>query len=241
MFERDGSSCVSTPSLLRKSTPSKRAFLNTKGIIILVNQLVDKLEEGIGQLGLKSSPEDIARLLQFQSLLLKWNKVYNLTAIQSPEDMVGLHLLDSLSVLPYIDGVQILDVGTGAGLPGIPLALMCPNKSFSLLDSSSKKTRFVQQVALELDLRNVRVIHSRAEQYATDQPYDIVIARAFASLARIQELTCHLLGDTGKLLALKGRYSEQELDQMPPGSVDVIPLKIPGVNGERHLYCVARK
>jgi len=206
-----------------------------------VDQLVGKLEKGIEQLGLKSSPEDIVRLLQFQNLLVKWNKVYNLTAIQSPEDMVGRHLLDSLSVLPYIDGARIIDVGTGAGLPGIPLALMCPKKKFSLLDSSSKKTRFVQQVVLEMGLRNVTVIHRRAEQYSVDQPYDIVIARAFASLPRIYKMTRHLLGDKGRLLALKGRYSEQELDHMPPGIVDVIPLKIPGVEGERHLYCVAEK
>lgn len=207
----------------------------------MVNLIVDKLENGIEKLGLKFLPDDITRLLQFQNLILKWNKVYNLTAIQNPEDMIGLHLLDSLSVLSYIDGVRIIDVGTGAGLPGIPLALMCPDKSFSLLDSSSKKTRFVQQVVLELGLRNVKIIHSRAEQYSSNQPYDIVIARAFASLSLIHKMTRHLLDDTGKLLALKGRYSEKELNQMSSGKVDVIPLNIPGVNGERHLYRVTVK
>ncbi|MGR9052294.1 MAG: 16S rRNA (guanine(527)-N(7))-methyltransferase RsmG [Gammaproteobacteria bacterium] len=192
------------------------------------------LTSGLDELNIIVEPAGIERLLNFIGLLDKWNKTYNLTAVRNPEDMVHLHLLDSLAVLPFIAGARIADVGTGAGLPGIPLAICLPDTEFTLLDSNSKKTRFVQQAVLELKLKNVRVYHGRAQQYRPDALFDQVVCRAFAVLQDIVSWTAHLLAPGGELLAMKGRLDPAELDLLFLPK-QVLPLRIPGIDAERCL------
>jgi 16S rRNA (guanine527-N7)-methyltransferase len=182
-----------------------------------------------------ATQEQQDRLLQFLALLQKWNRVYNLTSITNPAQMVRLHLLDSLLVLPHLHGARILDVGTGAGLPGIPLAVMSPEREFMLLDGSVKKTRFVQQAAIELGLGNVRVVHERVEKFESSSGFDTILCRAFASLSQIVALTARLLTPGGIILAQKGRLPEDEMRQLDHVRVKIFPAKIPGVDAERHL------
>ena len=144
---------------------------------------------GLECLKLEATEAQQNLLLAFVDLIQKWNKAYNLTAIRNRDEILRLHILDSLAVLPYITGQRIIDVGTGAGLPGIPLAIFMPDVQFTLLDSNSKKTRFVQQVILELKLNNVEVVHSRVENLGRDAEYDAVLSRAFASVNDIMNLT----------------------------------------------------
>lgn len=191
------------------------------------------LVSGLDDLDLTLSESKIQQLLSFIALIEKWNKAYNLTAIRNKEEMVRLHLLDSLAVAPYIEGKRVIDVGTGAGLPGIPLAICLPDVDFTLLDSSSKKTRFVQQVVLELKLKNVTVCNARVESYNPPQLFDVVLTRAFADLNDIVKLTEHLLTKTGVLLAMKGQIPD-DLDQLQMGA-SVIALDVPGVDAERCL------
>ena len=151
------------------------------------------LVSGLEALNLSLSDDKIEQLLDFIKLIEKWNKAYNLTAIRDREAMVRLHLLDSLAIVPFIEGRRVIDIGTGAGLPGIPLAIYFPEIEFVLLDSNAKKTRFVQQAILELKLKNVSVCHNRVEDYHPEKSFDIAITRAFAGLSDIVELTAHLL------------------------------------------------
>jgi 16S rRNA (guanine527-N7)-methyltransferase len=151
--------------------------------------------------------------------------------------MVRLHLLDSLTVIPYLEGQRIIDIGTGAGLPGIPLAICLPHIAFTLLDSNTKKTRFVQQVVLELKLANVQIVHSRSEDYQPEQSFNTIITRAFAELSDIVESTKHLLTKNGRIIAMKGRCSEVELIQVT-ASKTVIPVQVPSVEAERNLVCI---
>ena len=195
------------------------------------------LVDGIAALDLTVDEEKVEQLLAFLNLIEKWNKAYNLTAIKNNKDMVSLHLLDSLTVIPYLEGQRIIDIGTGAGLPGIPLAICLPQFSFTLLDSNSKKTRFVQQAVLELKLSNVEIIHSRAEDYQPDNLFSTVLTRAFAELSDIIESTKHLLSKNGKMIAMKGRCTESELTQVLAKKT-VIPVYIPGINAERNLVCI---
>ncbi len=150
------------------------------------------LVSGIASLNLNVTDEKIDQLLGFIKLIEKWNKAYNLTAIRDREEMARLHILDSLAIVPHIEGKRVIDIGTGAGLPGIPLAICLPEIDFTLLDSNAKKTRFVQQVVLELKLKNVEVLHSRVENYHPEKTYDAVLTRAFAGLSDIVKLprTC---------------------------------------------------
>lgn len=194
------------------------------------------LAEGLAQMGVAAEAGQREGLLVFLQLLRKWNRVYNLTSITDPADMVRLHLLDSLAVLPHLKGRRVLDVGTGAGLPGIPLALLAGDKEFTLLDGNSKKTRFVQQAIIELGLRNARVVHARIERFADPEGFDVILARAFASLPVIVEHTRRLLAPGGVILAQKGKWAEQE--SPAPFAVESVPLKIPGVDAERHLLSV---
>ncbi|MDD5276044.1 MAG: 16S rRNA (guanine(527)-N(7))-methyltransferase RsmG [Methylovulum sp.] len=192
------------------------------------------LTSGLSALNLHLSPGQIEQLLDFIKLMEKWNKAYNLTAIRNKEDMVNLHLLDSLAISPFITGRQIIDIGTGAGLPGIPLAICLPGITFTLLDSNAKKTRFVQQAILELKLNNVTVCHQRVENYHPETLFDTVLTRAFASLADIVRLTSHLLAKEGVLLAMKGQNLDAELVGISAKKT-VIPVKIPGIAVERCL------
>ncbi|HIG65612.1 MAG TPA: 16S rRNA (guanine(527)-N(7))-methyltransferase RsmG [Methyloprofundus sp.] len=194
------------------------------------------LIKGIEYLRLDVSPAQIDLLLAFVSLIQKWNKAYNLTAIRDRDEMLRLHILDSLAILPYVTGQKIIDVGTGAGLPGIPLAILMPEVQFTLLDSNSKKTRFVQQVVLELKLNNVEVVHSRVEKLGRAGEYDAVLSRAFASVDGIMNLTEHLLQAEGVLIAMKGQSPEAELKNIQR-SYTVNSIVLPGVETER---CVLR-
>jgi 16S rRNA (guanine527-N7)-methyltransferase len=151
--------------------------------------------------------------------------------------MVRLHLLDSLTVIPYLEGQRIIDIGTGAGLPGIPLAICLPQLSFTLLDSNAKKTRFVQQAVLELKLANVQICQCRVEDYQPGQRFSTVLTRAFAELSDIILMTQHLLATNGRLLAMKGRCPEAELAQVTAQKT-VIPVHVPGVEAERNLVCI---
>ena len=195
------------------------------------------LVDGIAALNLSVDEQKIAQLLAFIKLIEKWNKAYNLTAIKDKQDMVRLHLLDSLTVIPYLEGRRIIDIGTGAGLPGIPLAICFPHIAFTLLDSNAKKTRFVQQAVLELKLANVHVCHSRVEDYQPGQHFSTILTRAFAELSEIVESTQHLLTVNGKMLAMKGRCTDAELAQVKAKKI-VIPVQVPGFEAERSLVCI---
>ncbi len=192
------------------------------------------LLEGVAELGVEAVDQQIDLLLAFVKLIAKWNKAYNLSAIRGQEDMLRLHILDSLAVLPYVVGQKVIDVGTGAGLPGIPLAIFMPNVQFTLLDSNSKKTRFVQQGVMELGLKNVEIVHGRVEELGRTAEFDVVISRAFASLYDIMALTEYLLRPQGVLLAMKGQVPELELEQIGR-TYSVKSIAVPGVDAERCL------
>ncbi len=192
------------------------------------------LQAGLQELSIAVDENKLSLLLSFIKLIDKWNKAYNLTAVRKPEDMASLHILDSLAVLPHVQGNCIADIGTGAGLPGIPLAIFLPETEFTLIDSNSKKTRFVQQAVLELNLKNVNVIHSRVEQVQQENYFSTVIMRAFSNLPNIINLTRHLLGDQGILLAMKGQKPEEELNEMSE-TYSIISIQVPGIEAERCL------
>jgi 16S rRNA (guanine527-N7)-methyltransferase len=198
------------------------------------------LISGLETLNLSFKPEQIEQLLGFIKLIAKWNKAYNLTAVRNNEDMARLHILDSLAILPHIEGKRVIDIGTGAGLPGIPLAIFLPDVEFVLLDSNAKKTRFVQQVILELKLKNVSVIHSRVEDYQPELGFDIITTRAFTNLADMVKMTVHLLSPDGVLLAMKGLIPEAELAEIN-AKTTLIPISVPEVEAERCLVLIAVK
>lgn len=191
------------------------------------------LVSGLQSLNLSQAEDKIEQLLSFIKLIEKWNKAYNLTAIRNREDMVRLHVLDSLAIVPFIEGKRVIDIGTGAGLPGIPLAIYLPEIEFTLLDSNAKKTRFVQQAILELKLKNVSVCHNRVEQYHPEKRFDTVITRAFAGLSDIVELTAHLLNKDGVLLAMKGQIPD--VSKLESAKTELIPVNVPGISAERCL------
>jgi 16S rRNA (guanine527-N7)-methyltransferase len=193
-----------------------------------------KLQQGLVALNLPVDDVQLEMLLSFIKLIEKWNKAYNLTAVRDPLEMVSLHLLDSLAILPYIKSPRVADIGTGAGLPGIPLAICMPECHFTLVDSNSKKTRFVQQAALELRLKNLDIVHSRVELLKPQTLFSTVICRAFASMGDILSLTGHLLADDGLLLAMKGQMPAEELLALS-SDYTVVPLVVPGIDAERCL------
>jgi 16S rRNA (guanine527-N7)-methyltransferase len=196
----------------------------------------DRLRQGAIRLGVALDETQEQQLLQFLALLVKWNRAYNLTAVREPLEMVGRHLLDSLAVLPHLQGRRCLDMGTGPGLPGIPLAIMRPEMEFVLLDSNGKKIRFVRQAVLELGLANVGLEHLRVEAYQQDLPFDTLIARAFTSLPRMLELTGHLRSANGVLLAMKAEKVDRELTALGQGfETRIIPLEVPFTEGKRCL------
>jgi 16S rRNA (guanine527-N7)-methyltransferase len=203
--------------------------------------LLARLQQGCDALGLALEPGQAELLLQYLELLLKWNSAYNLTAVRDPAQMVTRHLLDSLAVAPYLRGEDIIDVGTGAGLPGIPLAILYPQRRISLLDSNGKKTRFLFQVKTALRLDNMLVHHARAESFRPPAPYDAVLSRAFASLADMVAACRHLLAPGGSFLAMKGAYPTRELVQLAPVYAvrAVHELSIPGLDEQRHLVELA--
>ncbi|WP_407316599.1 16S rRNA (guanine(527)-N(7))-methyltransferase RsmG [Pseudomonas sp. nanlin1] len=202
-----------------------------------------ELYTGARELGVKLSEVQHDLLLAYLALLIKWNKAYNLTAVRNPDEMVSRHLLDSLSILPYIgDSPSWLDVGSGGGMPGIPLAIMFPDKQITTLDSNGKKTRFQTQVKLELKLANLQVIHSRAEAYQPEVPFSGIVSRAFSSLEDFSHWTRHLGGPDTRWLAMKGLHPADELVALPSDfHLDSEhALAVPGCQGQRHLLILRR-
>lgn len=204
--------------------------------------LEHELASGLEALGLPASGDLERKLLDYVALIAKWNRVYNLTAVRDPAEMLGVHVLDSLAVLPHIADGALLDVGSGAGLPGIPLAIARPNLAVTLLDSNQKKTSFQQQAAIELVLANVRAVNARVETWQTVRGFDVVISRAFADLADFVSHAGHLVAPGGVLAAMKGVLPHAEIAAMPPGYrvQSVVPVRVPGVAAERHLVLIER-
>ncbi|WNB76074.1 16S rRNA (guanine(527)-N(7))-methyltransferase RsmG [Methylomonas koyamae] len=204
-----------------------------------MDSLITRLNTGLADLALALPEPQVTCLLAFIDLIEKWNKAYNLTAVRDPLEMVSLHILDSLAILPYLHGSRVADIGTGAGLPGIPLAICRPDCHFTLVDSNSKKTRFVQQAVLELKLKNVEVVHGRVELLQPAELFSTVLCRAFASMPDILQLTGHLLAEDGVLLAMKGQQPIGELAGIG-AEYQVIPLAVPGIDAERCLIRIER-
>lgn len=210
--------------------------------------LTRTLKDGAAELGLHLGERQLSRLLAYQALLAKWNKVYNLTALRDPAQMMTHHLLDSLAAVSAFAGARrVLDVGAGGGLPGIVLAIWAaeaePQMHITLVDTVQKKTAFLTQVKAELQLGNVSVVHARVEQLPVEQQYDVITSRAFAELNDFIDWSNHLLQEGGKYIALKGVMPQQEIDRLPPGwSVDKVQaLHVPGLDAERHLIFLERK
>jgi len=212
-----------------------------------LNNLTRTLKEGATAMDLALSAAQIDKLMAYQALLAKWNKVYNLTALRDPAQMVTHHLLDSLSAVSAFAGAQrVLDVGAGGGLPGIVLAIWAaeaqPQMQITLVDTVSKKTAFLNQVKAQLHLGNVTVLHARVEQLPVEQQYDVITSRAFAELKDFVTWSNHLLQQGGKYIALKGVLPQEEIDRLPPGWAvqQVQPLQVPGLDAERHLIFMER-
>lgn len=203
------------------------------------------LERGLTALQLPQSPAVIEKLVCYVLLLEQWSQRYNLTAVRDPVEMIYKHILDSLAILPYVNGETIVDVGAGAGLPGIPLSICLPTKIFYLLDSNGKKCRFMTQAKMSLQLENVTVVHERVEKYQPDIPFDCILTRAFSSLSEMMRLTQLMVGIRARtlFLAMKGQYPKDELAELLDKRfiVDVIPLQIPGLDVQRHLVRITQE
>ena len=206
-------------------------------------ELEQTLNAGINELGLTVPHASRQKLLSYLSQLHKWNHAYNLSGIKNIDEMLTLHILDSLAIAPLIEGELIADVGTGAGLPGLPLAICFSDKKFILIDSNSKKTRFIFQTANLLELHNVQVVRNRVEDYDCQQQVDIVTSRAFSSLTDFVTGSQHLLQQQGKFLAMKGRVPEDEIAALPEkfSVVAIHPLNIPGARISRHVIDIRKK
>lgn len=208
--------------------------------------LVEDLQHALAELGLDLPPEAVTRLPKYLALLKKWNAAYNLTAIRDEDQMLVQHLLDSLSVLAVLEksalaGRRWADIGSGAGLPGIPLAIACPEVDMSLVEAVEKKSVFQRQAKIELGLANLTVISGRVENLPAGG-FDAVIARAFASLADFVGLAGHLVGPQGKLYAMKGRLPQDEIEQLPAlwRVVENVSLHVPGLNAQRCLIVLQK-
>lgn len=200
------------------------------------------LREGAAALGLTLDVAALQHLLEFADLLAKWNRTYNLTSIRDPEEIVSRHLLDSLALVPHLGEGRVLDVGSGGGLPGIPLAIARPDLSVTLIDTVQKKTAFLRQAAATLGLANVSVECARVEAWTSPRRFDWIVSRAFADLGDFVAWTGHLLADHGKLLAMKGALDAAECSRVPAGFRVAFTrrLSVPGLDAERHLITVER-
>ena len=205
--------------------------------------LQTKLEEGLAEMRLQVSAEQRLKLINYLLLICKWNKVHNLTAVRDPLDMVTLHILDSLSVLPYLqelDAKRLLDVGAGAGLPSIPLAICMPELQVTAIDAVQKKASFMRQAKGELGLSNFHVENGRVESLIKEPKFDVIISRAFSEVALFIKLTKHLLAENGQWLAMKGVMPEQEIEALRSAQANVnvlktIRLHVADLQAERHL------
>ncbi len=180
------------------------------------------------------------QLVAYVGMLDKWNKAYNLTSVRDPNEMLVRHILDSIVVAPHLEGNHFIDVGTGPGLPGIPLSIVCPDKQFTLLDSLGKRVRFLRQVQHELKLENITPVQARVEAFPAEPPFDGVISRAFASLTDMVNWCQHLPGQKGRFYALKGLRPDEEIAALPEGFTveKIVALAVPGLEGERHLVMI---
>lgn len=197
----------------------------------------DTLAQGLAALRLEIAPGDRDRLMRYVALLEKWNRTYNLTAVRGAREIVTHHLLDSLAVLPHIEGRTMVDVGSGAGLPGIPLAVARPQSEVTLLDANQKKAAFLRQAVIDLRLANANVVCERVEKWQPPARFDVVISRAFADLRQFVQIAGRLCAERGIMAAMKGTCSKAELDALPAEFTvkDVVPLTVPGLNAIRHL------
>ena len=214
------------------------------GYTVVVGEIQDNIEKGVADLGQALDSRTCARLEVLLKELERWNRRINLTAIREIGEMVSGHRLDSLAVRPALRGRAVLDIGTGAGFPGLPLAIAEPETEFVLLDSNGKKISFVNHIIAELGLSNVETVKARAEDYAPGKRFDTVIARALATVPRLVALAAHLVGEDGQLLALKGKYPAEELESittLAQWEVTVMPLAVPGLGAHaRHVVSLQR-
>ena len=199
--------------------------------------LAEKLAQGIAELGLDVPAATQRKLLDYLALIAKWNRVHNLTAVRETAKMVSDHVLDSLAVVPHLQARSMLDVGSGAGLPGIPLALMWPQTSVTLLDSNHKKAAFLRQAAIELGLANTEVVCERAETWQPRREFELVISRAVSDLPEFLNIAGRLCSAQGTVAAMKGLHPHEELAHLPKGYRvrDVVALQVPGMRAQRHL------
>ena len=216
------------------------APLTIAGLPDLASDLADTLQRGCRDIGVAEDPARQAALLQYLELLVKWNKAYNLTAIRNEEEAIPRQLLDSLSILPFINEDPLLDIGSGGGLPGIPIAICRPGQKVTLLDSNSKKTRFLNQARLELGLDNLQVVNERIEAWRPEIPPGIITSRAFTSLGQMLDWCRHLLSPETRLVAMKGQYPQQELDEIRERNleIEIEQVSIPGIDAQRHIVII---
>ncbi len=193
-------------------------------------------------MGLRLEAAQQRRLLDYLALLYKWNRAFNLTAVRDPARAVSRQLLDSLSILPLVEGPRVVDLGSGAGLPGIPLAIARPGWHFALVDANLKKSRFLRQARMELALENVEVVRQRAEHFRPATPFRSITSRAFASLGEMLAVSRHLLEPGGRWVAMKGRLPREELAALPAElTTEVVPLRVPGEPAARHAVVIREK
>ena len=199
--------------------------------------MLNKLSRLLDKAGISLTDHQKNQLVAYVNMLHKWNKAYNLTSVRNPDEMLTRHILDSVVVAPYLEGTRFIDVGTGPGLPGIPLSIVRPEANFTLLDSLGKRIRFLRQVQHELQLTNVQPVQSRVEDFPAEPPFDGVISRAFASLTDMVQWCHHLPGENGRFYALKGQLPDDEIAHLPVEFAveSVIKLRVPELEGERHL------
>ena len=205
------------------------------------DRLGAELESGAADLGVRLGASVVKDMLVFIGLMKRWNAVYNLTAVADVEHMLTRHILDSLSVVPHLHGSRIADIGSGAGLPGIPLALACPQRQLTLIDSNAKRCRFLRQVKADLSLNNIKIVQQRVEEFQPDEKFDSLLSRAFSDLPDFIVSSRHLLEAGGKIIAMKGLWKAVMAENLPPGIIieKIVKLDVPGLNEQRHLVICA--
>ena len=202
--------------------------------------MLNKLSRLLNEAGISLTDHQKQQLVAYVDMLHKWNKAYNLTSVRDPNEMLIRHILDSIVVAPHLAGSRFIDVGTGPGLPGVPLSIVLPDAHFTLLDSLGKRVRFLRQVQHELKLENITPVQSRVEDFPAEPPFDGVISRAFASMNDMVSWCHHLPGGEGRFYALKGQLPDDEIAALPAGFTveSVIKLAVPQLDGERHLVVI---